>query len=113
MPKKLVHHCAMRRGNLIYIYGGFEWPDIPNYETFIFSLKTKSWRALNSRSDCGVPMAHERTTCAFWKNIYFVVASLDITTKKSCTAILNLETERWSKLHEDIRYPIVSGYLLK
>ena len=113
MPKKLVYHCAISFGNVIYIHGGFERPDIPNYDTFIFNLDTKSWKVTSDRPNCGKPKAYRMTTCAQWNRVYMVVAAFDVTTEKSCTAILNVETERWTKLDEDNRFPVAGGYLLK
>ena len=109
IPKKLAYHCAVTFGQSVYIHGGFEFPDIPNFQTFILHLPTKTWRVIDSEPDCGSPPPYATTTCTLWKNEYLIVPTFDIGTMKTCTAILSLNTEKWTKLNDDQRHLVVAG----
>ncbi len=103
MPKKLAYHCSAMIDDRIYIHGGFEFPNILNLETFVFHLKTKKWELISSKPDCGQPPPFYKTLCTIWQGKYLVVPSIDKATLKTCTAILNLKTKRWTKLEVDSR----------
>ena len=113
MPKKLAHHCAAIVGDHIYVHGGFELPDIPNYDTFVLNLHSRQWKTISSRPNCGQPLKNYTTTCAIWKGVNLVVPTFDTKTMKCCTAILNLKSEKWTQLKEDKRNYIVGGQILK
>ncbi len=109
MPKKLAFHCAVRVGNDIYIHGGFEYPNITNRETFVLHTWDKSWEIIPGQPDCGTPPSNFMTTCAIWNNHSIVVPTFDIETRKTCTAIFNVEMKMWSKLKVDHRYRLLVG----
>ncbi len=116
LPKALAYHCAVKVDNLIYIYGGFEYPDIPNRDTYILNLKTRTWQTISASQEdiCGEPPPYRKTTCATWNGDNFlIVPTLDIKVMESCTAILNLKTRTWSALRNDKRNLVVDGTIAK
>ncbi len=113
MPKKLAYHCAIKLENKVFIHGGFEWPDIPNYDTFVINLETKKWQTLPERPRCGTPPAFYKTTCTIWHETKLVVPTYDNIKRKSCTAILDLEYYKWAEVWNDNRQPTIGGQLAK
>ena len=113
MPKKLAYHCSVILNDLIYIHGGFEYPDIPNNETFVLNTLTKKWRVINTKHECDRPPIHHKTVCTVWKGTNFVVPTFDTRSMETCTAILNLETETWTTLKDDGRKYVVGGHIMK
>ncbi len=109
MPKKLSHHCAVRVENYIYVHGGFEYPKTANLDTYVLNIQTRKWTVVPSKPDCGTPPDGHKTACAIWNNENLVVPTFDVNTTKTCTAILNIKTQIWSKLKEDKRHLIVGG----
>ncbi len=112
MPKKLAYHCAAMYGDNIYIYGGFEYPSIPNGDTFILNLKSKLWEVVPSQGACDYPPIWVQI-CDIWKGEYLVVPTYNFKTFSPCTALLNLKSKKWITLKEDKRNSVVSGQILK
>ena len=113
MPKKLAYHCSLLVDDSVYIHGGIEYPNITNEDTFVFNMHTKKWKNITTKHDCGQAPAHHKTVCYIWKGSNLVVATFDTRSKKTCTAILDLESETWTTLKDDGRNYVVGGYIFK
>ncbi len=109
MPKNLINHCAVPIGNKIYVHGGFESKNAANRETFILDVPTKTWETISVGPDCGIPPVDYMTTCAIWNNQSMVVPTFDTKTENTCTAILDLKTNTWTKLKVDGRHQLIAG----
>ncbi len=113
MPKKLAYHCSAMTDDHIYIHGGFEYPDVPNEDTFVLSKHTKEWKVISKRSGCGRPPMNFNAVCAIWKMKYLAVPTYNSKAKKSCTTFLDLKSKRWEKLKEDKRKYVIGGQIFK
>jgi len=106
-PTERRSHCAVRYGNKMYVFGGYDGNAFAEPELHSFDFVKKKWANVKMRGR--IPSERSRAKMVVYHNKLAVIGGWNRKKHFNDWYEFNLETNRWIK-RKDVKFPFNGGF---